>query len=235
MIPYTTEYAMSEFAQHGELRLMQSLPQLQTIFDVGCNIGEWTRMTRRLHPAARIHMFEMVPATFDKMLNNGVIDAGTHPNNYGLSNNFGIAEFRYAPSNDRVSTTILDLHHDDSFIAHSLMSTGDLYCQSRQVQQIDFLKIDTEGHEYSVLQGFSGMINQKKVRVIQFEYGYAAVLTKNLLIDFHKMLDPLYVIGRLTPNGVQFKNYHLLDEDFRGPDYVAVLREETDIIDRIKA
>lgn len=235
MIPYTTEYAMGEFSAHGEFQMMSKLPQLQTVFDVGCNIGEWTRMTRRLHPAAHIHMFEMVPFTFDKMLQNGVLDAGIHPNNFGLSNTTGISTFRYAPQNDRVSTTVLDIYHTDSVINHGLITTGDQYCLSRGIEDIDFLKIDTEGHEYSVLEGFEYRISAGLIKMIQFEYGYAAVLTKKLLIDFHKMLDEKYVIGRLTPEGVQFKSYHLLDEDFRGPDYVAVLKTEIDIINRIKA
>lgn len=234
MIPYTTEYAMSEFAAHGETQMMAKLPPLQTIFDVGCNIGEWTRMTRRLHPSAHIHMFEMVPFTFDKMLQNGILDAGIHPNNFGLSNTTGISTFRYAPENDRVSTAVLEIYHTDSVINHGLITTGDQYCLSRGIDTIDFLKLDTEGHEYSVLEGFSHRITEGKIKMIQFEYGYAAVLTKYLLIDFYKMLGNQYEIGRLTPDGVEFKNYHLLDEDFRGPDYVAVLKTETDIIERIR-
>ena len=236
MIPYTTEYAISEFAAHGEIQLLQKLPPMETIFDVGCNIGEWSRMARNIHTGAHIHMFEMVPATFDKMINNGVIDAGIHPNNYGLSDSTGIQYFRYTPDNDRVATRVVELNHTNSFIASGFMVRGDEYCAMRHVNTIDFLKLDTEGHEYHVLRGFGDMIGgtNGKIRIIQFEYGYTAILTKNLLVDFYRMLQDHYVIGRLTPQGVHFKDYHLLDEDFKGPDYVAVHKEELAIIEAIR-
>ena len=47
MSEYNREYAMSEFQQHGETWIQNRFNgQFKTIFDVGSNIGEWTRMTR---------------------------------------------------------------------------------------------------------------------------------------------------------------------------------------------
>ena len=97
------------------------------------------------------------------------------------------------------------------------------------------MKIDTEGHEYSVLEGFTQMFQQEKIGCIQFEYGYISILTKKLLIDFYELLTPHnFVIGKITPDGVKFKEYHLFDEDFQGPDYLAVHKSRQDIIDTVK-
>jgi hypothetical protein len=43
------------------------------------------------------------------------------------------------------------------------------YIQKNNIEHIDFVKIDTEGHELSVLQGFGEML--RIVDTIQFEYG----------------------------------------------------------------
>lgn len=232
---YNRDYAMQEFLLHGEYQLLDKLSNVQTIFDVGCNVGEWSRMARSLHPDASIHMFEVVPQTFKKMLGNDVLDGNTHPNNFGLSATMGTIPMKIRADNDRVSTSVLSLRHDNSFISEGLVIPGDTYCRVQNIQYIDYLKIDTEGHEYSVLEGFTQMFQQEKIACIQFEYGYISILTKKLLIDFYQLLTPYnFVLGKITPEGVQFKEYHLFDEDFKGPDYLAVHKSRQDIIDVLK-
>lgn len=232
---YTRDYAMQEFLLHGEYQLLDKLKNVNTIFDVGCNVGEWSRMARTLYPTAEIHMFEVVPQTFKKMLRNNVLDSNTHPNNFGLSSTLGTIPMKIRADNDRVSTSVLSLRHDNSFIAEGLVIPGDTYCRVQNIQYIDYLKIDTEGHEYSVLEGFTQMFQQEKIGCIQFEYGYISILTKKLLIDFYQLLTPHnFVLGKITPEGVKFKDYHLFDEDFQGPDYFAVHKSRQDIIDRVK-
>lgn len=232
---YNRNYAMQEFLLHGEYQLLDKLSNVQTIFDVGCNVGEWSRMARSLHPDSSIHMFEVVPQTFKKMLGNDVLDSNTHPNNFGLSATMGTIPMKIRADNDRVSTSVLSLRHDNSFIGEGLVVPGDTYCRVQNIQYIDYLKIDTEGHEYSVLEGFTQMFQQEKIGCIQFEYGYISVLTKKLLIDFYQLLTPHnFILGKITPEGVQFKDYHLFDEDFKGPDYLAVHKSRQDIIDAVK-
>ena len=239
LVEYNTDYAMSEFRLHGEYQVMQKLSgiPLPTIFDVGCNIGEWTRMARSFQPASQIHMFEIMPPTFQKLLRNNVLAPNIFPNSFGLSNDIKQIPVKYVLNNDRVTTTVLEQEHHDSIIKNAYVVTGDSYCwnQPQSIEYIDYLKIDSEGHEYEVLQGFMGMLSQGRIGCIQFEYGNLNILTKHLLIDFSKMLVPLgYVLGKITPERVNFKDYHLLDEDFRGPDYMAVHISRTDIIDALK-
>lgn len=232
---YNTAYAVHEFKTHGEYQLLEKIPELHTILDVGCNIGEWSRMARTHHPTANIHMFEIVPSTFKKLLQNHVIDENMTPNNLGLSHSIGTVPIKIRSDNDRVSTAVLNIHHDNSYIAEGFTVTADKYCDVHGINYVDYLKIDTEGHEYSVLEGCSRLLQEQKIACIQFEYGYISILTKKLLIDFHQLLIPHnFIMGKLTPQGVQFKDYHLFDEDFKGPDYVAVHKSRQDIIDKIK-
>jgi hypothetical protein len=44
-----------------------------------------------------------------------------------------------------------------------------------------------------------------------------------MLIDSYKFFEPLgFKLGRLKPDHIQFHDYSLLDEDFKGPEYIAV-------------
>lgn len=229
---------MKEFEEAGEAQLMDRLMKFKfsTIFDVGANIGEWTKMVHDgRQPWAFIHCFEPMPRVYRKLLAN-VLKDQIMPNPFGLSDKIEMLDMLFDDTNDRLTTPCLELAREKPSIVPLLMVDGDSYCQSRNVEHIDFLKIDTEGHEFKVLKGFHHMLQSESIDIIQFEYGYANVLTKDLLIDFYRLLIPLgYTIGKLSPNGVDFKTYGLLDEDFKGPNYVAVRSKLTDVISEIQA
>jgi FkbM family methyltransferase len=234
---YDTQFALNEFQTSGELQLMDKLADFQfsTIFDVGANIGEWTKMVRDGRQVqANFHCFEPVPEVFTRLISNVYCDK-VMPNPFGLSSQSEIREMLFDHDNDRLTTPCMELARTNPEVRHLLFLDGDNYCHSRKIDFVDFLKLDTEGHEYQILKGFSSMLENQKITMIQFEYGYANVLTKDLLIDFYKLLTPLdYAIGKLLPNGVDFKTYGLLDEDFKGPNYVAIHRSRPDIIEKIQ-
>ena len=227
---YDREYAQGEFLLHGEVQLQQKLSgKLKTILDVGSNIGEWAHMARGFHPYAEIHTFEVVPDTYRRLLKNIDIDDKIIPNGFGLSNYAGVLPMKYRPDYDSVSTHLTKLKVDGFEWRSGLVMTGDQYVESRQIEYVDFLKIDTEGAEQMVLQGFQKTLEQQKIGIIQFEYGLAAILSKWLLVDAYEMLTPYgFNLGRLTKDGVQFHEYALYHETFNGPDYVAVHASKMD-------
>jgi FkbM family methyltransferase len=228
--------SMEEFKLSGEIQLMDKLSQfkMNTIFDVGANEGEWTKMVSTRQGEVDIHCFEPMPEVFKILLEN-TKDLDIMPNPFGLSEVCEIRDMLFDHKNNRLTTPCLELMREEPEIRQLIMLDGQSYCSSRKIDTIDFLKLDTEGHEYKILKGFGDVLNQQKICIIQFEYGYANVLTKDLLFDFYKLLSPLgYVIGRLCIEGVDFKTYGLLDEDFKGPNYIAVHQSSPDIIQAIQ-
>lgn len=224
---YDKEYALKEFIEHGEFWVQKKLKgKLKTIFDVGSNIGEWALMTASFQPQAEIHTFEISADTYKQMLtntNNGFLDVKIIPNGFGLSNINGVVQIKYVPDNPQLSTQFKNLALENSEIVDCLVIKGDDYVSSRRIDFIDYLKIDTEGAEGLVLEGFQNTLKQGKVGIIQFEYSYHWVLARYLLMDVYELLVPLgYNIGRLTPEGIEFQQYTLLSEKFDGSDYIAI-------------
>jgi hypothetical protein len=44
-----------------------------------------------------------------------------------------------------------------------------------------------------------------------------------MLIDSYNFLEPLgFKLGKLKQDSIEFHDYTLIDEDFKGPEYVAV-------------
>ena len=100
---------------------------------------------------------------------------------------------------------------------------------------IDFLKIDTEGHEFHVLKGFEQSLDAGLINVIQFEYGKVNVLSRALLYDYYQFFEKKgYVVGKIFPHFVRFKPYEYFDENFIGPNFVAVKKSRADIINVIE-
>lgn len=221
---YDSAYAQREFEEHGEKWLQSRFAgQFNTIFDVGANIGEWTKMARGMHPNADIHMFEIMPDTYRRLLKNVPLDDKMFPNSFGLSNFSGPIKLKYKNDYDSLSTVVMDLALDNSSVRTGLVFTGDDYIESRNIQQVDYLKIDTEGSEEKVFKGFEKSLKAGKVKILQFEYTFVCVLTKWLLIDSYKYLTPMgFKLGKLSQGRIEFKDYTLIDENFIGPDYVAV-------------
>jgi hypothetical protein len=86
-----------------------------------------------------------------------------------------------------------------------------------------------------VLQGFERILHEKKIDVIQFEYGHINIESKFLLYDYHKFFRTRgYTLGKVYPGYVEFREYDMSsDEDFIGPNYVAVnadLKEQIRIL-----
>ena len=103
------------------------------------------------------------------------------------------------------------------------------------VERIDLLKVDVEGAEHLVFDGFGAAMDAGQIDVIQFEYGKVNIITHFLLRDFYDFLETRgYQVGKLFPDHVDFRPYALEDEDFLGPNYIAVRKVRADIIDALR-
>ena len=79
---------------------------------------------------------------------------------------------------------------------------GDQYADSQGVKAIDYLKIDVEGWEMPVLQGFRVLLENHCIRCIQFEVTPNTLARGDNFADFFDLFSPLdYSIHAIQPNG----------------------------------
>jgi len=64
------------------------------------------------------------------------------------------------------------------------LSTIEDYCLTNNIQEIDIVKIDTEGHEFTAMKGMEGMIKNKKVKTVVFEFGIHQARMRQNFQDF---------------------------------------------------
>jgi len=105
------------------------------------------------------------------------------------------------------------------------LEIGDSYVARAGVKQIDLLKIDVEGWEMAVLNGFSASFAQGIVKCCQFEFGHAHIERRENFRDFYRFfVEKGFSIGALKPNGrVQsMSRYDEIFENYYATNYVAL-------------
>jgi len=161
-IPWTVFVFGRYISETEDERFMVSCaaggPQGQTIFDIGANIGYYTvQLARTAGPGARLHAFEPVSSTAALLAENVALNGlrnvvvnraivsdtlGAQPIYLSATANTGQSSLVRASARSETVDTV----------------TVDAYCQARNIERIDLVKVDVEGHELRVLQGMAGLL-----------------------------------------------------------------------------
>jgi FkbM family methyltransferase len=228
---------------NGERWLLKTLAGrnlLKNAFDVGTNRGDWTALVLESNPQVIVHCFEVCPPTFEKLSARFSKDRRVVLNPTGLSDSQGEIEVEYCPDSDGISSIIggevLNLMAEVSRLKNiktikAKIMRGKDYCAALNITTIDYLKIDAEGADHLVLRGFDDWLTPSNVPVVQFEYGMVGIITRFLLKDFYNYFESRgYKVGKLFPTSVRFREYRFMDEDFRGPNYIAASPEIVNLL-----
>jgi FkbM family methyltransferase len=221
---------------NGERWLLKQLAPFKpaVVFDVGANVGDWLRAAREELPSAQVHAFEIVETTSEELLKRTAGQTGIVVNRFGLSDHAGTIKMRTFERSSTLATHTAYPHGKYNAL-ECPVRRGDDYVRENKIERIDLLKLDVEGAEGQVLHGLAETLSGGQIDVIQFEYGKVAILTHFLLMDAYDLLEAKgYTVGKLYPDHVDFRAYKLEDEDFLGPNYVAVRRARSDLVEALR-
>jgi len=221
---------------NGEFFVLRKLSQLKfnVIFDVGANIGNWSITAASIFPTSRIFAFEPVPELYRKCSSRVSKIENISPCNIGLSDQTKTATFNFYP-HLKLFNSLYDIPRNEKPKQIKVkMTLGDEFCLNNNIDHIDFLKLDVEGAEYDILNGFATFLREKRITTIQFEYGFHNIITKRLLADYYELLRGLgFVVGKIYPNYVDFRDYDYEMENFIHSNFLAIIKTREDIIDSL--
>ncbi len=176
--------------------------EIRTVFDVGANVGDYTEEVLKINPSVRIFCFEPVGQTFKLLSKRFDSSINISVFNMGLSDRKSEAEI-YDKSD--VGTTHASLYSDVIAIKSSRvfkekikLSTLDAFVEEVGCEDIDLLKIDTEGNEYNVILGAQNALENNKIKVIHFEFNEMNIFSRIFFRDFFVLLNN-YDIYRMLP------------------------------------
>jgi len=216
----------------GEIKVMQyireKLPHRPLfIFDIGANLGHYALAAHKLFGNnARIFSFEPSAATHATL-----VKSTAHLpmiNTYRIG--FGEKEEQlrlYSSGEGSSLASVYNLSQPlDTFKEEYSelidISTIDLFCKKNEISEIDFLKIDIEGHELFALKGAKELIANHKIKFIQFEFGECHIDSRTFFKDFYDLLGNDYTFYRIVPNGLRKINaYSASLEIFHTANFLA--------------
>ena len=182
--------------QNGEdLISMQILRPGDLVFDVGANIGYTAILFSHMAGATgKVIALEPSPKCF-RLLERTVSDiSNVDCLNLAASSSEGEVSFYESDSLDRSSI------EDIPGIKPYSVKTMTLDTLASKLGLPAFVKIDVEGHESSVIEGMSAMLNCDKQPILLFEALSRNALDANLAV-LNKHARERYAIFRIKPEG----------------------------------
>jgi FkbM family methyltransferase len=170
---------------YKELNLSSATGRL-VVFDVGANKGQSIDFFMGIYLDPKIYAFEPSKKTFAK-LNSKLKESlqkdvslfqmglGTFPGEINFHESILDENSTFVLPNknsryQKKKNMALFQKSNNAFITTSVqITTLDDFIQVNEINQIDILKIDVEGFEYEVLLGANIALQEKRIKVVQFE------------------------------------------------------------------
>jgi FkbM family methyltransferase len=141
-----------------------------TIFDIGANAGDTTEILAERFPEARVHAFEPIPSAYRQLQERMRPYRQVRCHELALSDRTA-STWMEVPDNTRLARIVSTPQGGQSAIQVRTM-TGDAFSDQERITRIDFLKVDTEGHDLDVLRGLESMLVGQQVGLIDIEVGF---------------------------------------------------------------
>lgn len=199
------------------------------LFDVGANVGDFSLDAIRSFKQAQknknmvVHAFEPIPSSFKSLQETLAKEKDCFIVNMGLSENAGQAEMFYDDEANKCASLYMRKELSPGSTATIALDRLDAYMDRNNIKKIDLLKIDTEGHELSVLKSAGKYLHPGIITAIQFEYGGTYLDARIYLKDVYALLESKgYTLYKIYPGGLKPRVYHPVMENFQYANYVAM-------------
>jgi FkbM family methyltransferase len=183
------------------------------VMDVGANVGDYSAalleflLPEGVQRPLRWIAFEPFPETVQTLqqrLAPWLDRKVAQIEDLALSNQSGVGQLLVLGANEGTNSLVSVADGTDRSPHRVRLETLDHYCQEQGIEQIDWLKIDAEGHDAAILAGADRMFSSHRIGAAQFEYNWRWVGDRKFLRDVFDMADKWgYRVGKVTYLGLE--------------------------------
>jgi FkbM family methyltransferase len=214
-----------EFNENGERWLAAAAARgAKVLVDVGAHDGSWAAMVLDLMPSPRTAiLFEPGPIAHARAAERFRGVEGVEVVQAAVGDRPGRLPFHEAPGGDQHSSLV------DPVDRHGLrrvdvdVATLDEALGRRKIEYVDFCKVDAEGYDLRVLRGAEGLLTDRRIGLLQFEYNSnwaSAGSTLHEAFEIFRGHD--YDVHLLKSDGLYDLDYDRYGEFFSYANFVAV-------------
>lgn len=170
-----------------DLRRALPLHQFRLIFDVGANVGQSVQGFLRSFPDGCVVSFEP-SSRHSAVLNKafgGVERVRCERIALGSAEGDGVLVETADPTMFHLAKPAAQEPQGVASLGEEQVqvTTLDAYCEANGISFIDFLKVDTEGHDYEVIVGADDMLSAERIGAIQCECSVSPENTFHVSFD----------------------------------------------------
>jgi FkbM family methyltransferase len=189
------------------------------IFDVGANIGSYTKQALEIcGDGVVIHAFEPSASAFERLQKQ----FGNRPNVHLSRAGIGARAGRATLFSSEPGSVLASIHGSGTGEEIEIV-TLDAYCEMREIERIDLLKLDLEGGELDALRGAERLLAANQIELVQFEFGEPSLGARTYFRDIFKLLSPRFAIYRVLPAALErIDAYNETLEVFMSTNYLAI-------------
>lgn len=211
---------------NGEAAVVRALaPGSRVFIDVGANVGDWSDLyLRSAGPDVRGILVEPGEQAGDRLSARFSEMPGVEIVRSAASDREGTATFYGGENASEGSSLVRGQGLGGG--REVPLTTVDRLADELALAEIDFLKIDAEGHDLSVLRGAVNCLTARRVSVVQFEYHRLWTEAEATLAEaLHLLRSRGYEVFRVRARGLEPAAYRPYLDYFGYSNYLGALPE----------
>ena len=212
--------------RHEVILVSKMVSNPKIVIDVGGNRGHYTEALLEVFQGSKIVIFEPAAENIGILRKKFKLNGRVSIEPLALSNTSGQAELYANYSGSALSSlNMRNLDHIgimfDRVETVKTITFEEYWVQKMDRSEIDFVKLDIEGHELQALKGFGEAL--KHVGLIQFEFGGTHIDSRTYFRDFWEFLrNSGFELYRMGPLGLnRLEAYSERDEFFFYTNFIA--------------
>jgi len=182
-----TRYNLNESFEY-RLNYFLEKRKIDCVFDIGANIGQYSKFLRRIGYKKKIISFEPLHNEFNQLKKNSIPDTNWQIYNFGIGDknedvDINISENSQSSSILNMNDEHLNSAPDSRYIGREkikIVSISNFILEKNLNYKKIFLKMDVQGYEHKILDGINDF---KNIEGMQVEMSFAKLYENQLIFE----------------------------------------------------